>query len=193
VHRADELIELMSSVVPSVPMMQTSRRSMAPLGTALCMQCHLCGRLPRHRRNAGIPVAGTSGRHLLNSRTSIKRNELSGSCKRSLKQDVSLLRAQADAEVGLEAEKGGSLPVGEDAAAFDLATQSTLSWAMFTALLTGVLALLYAVEPLLHCLKSSAVLREAHWGVSKAAWLSVCLRTCKMGLAGVDCSWARPG
>ena len=36
-------------------------------------------------------------------------------------------------------------PLGEDSAAFDIASQSKQSWALFFALLTGVLGLVYAV------------------------------------------------
>ncbi|KAK9812970.1 hypothetical protein WJX72_006637 [[Myrmecia] bisecta] len=52
---------------------------------------------------------------------------------------VSLGRVQADGEVGSSGEE----LVGEDAAFFDVSQQSVQSWTIFSALLAGVLALIY--------------------------------------------------
>jgi hypothetical protein len=54
-------------------------------------------------------------------------------------------------------EEGRELTVGEDAAVFELSAQSPRSWALFFALLTGVLALIYAVRDSCFCVCGSCV------------------------------------
>lgn len=57
-----------------------------------------------------------------------------------------LLRASSPSDPDTTtAPSAGTTTFGEDAAAFDLSQQSVQSWGLFVGLLTGVMALLYAV------------------------------------------------
>ena len=63
------------------------------------------------------------------------------------------LRSSNDKDVACQSASGDrdpqlqpAIPIGEDAAAFDVSKQSLNSWALFFGLLTGVLGMIYLVS-----------------------------------------------